>query len=136
MVIDHKVALFPADPDDLTRGYLEVSQPGVVRALTMLFEHHWANAVNPLEHGMPEITLDARERKLIGLLAEGHTDVSAAELLHISARSVTNILRGVMDRIGVENRFQLGLALGAARVAKPPVRSPTATPAPTTAEEE
>jgi DNA-binding CsgD family transcriptional regulator len=119
-VVDHTVALFPADPHDVARGYLEISQPGVVRALVMLFEQHWATAVSPREHGMPEIALDDRERELIHLLANGHTDVTAAEHLRISARSVTNIMRGLMDRLGVENRFQLGLALGAARVAQPP----------------
>jgi DNA-binding CsgD family transcriptional regulator len=134
VVIDHKVAFFPADPGDLTRGYLEISQPGVVRALVMLFEHHWANAVNPREHGMEEIVLDDRERELIRLLADGHTDVSAAEQLRISTRSVTNILRGVMDRLGVDNRFQLGLALGAAHVARPSRRF-TAGPRPTDEQE-
>jgi DNA-binding CsgD family transcriptional regulator len=123
IVIDHKVAFFPADPRDLERGYLEISQPGVVRALIMLFEQHWADAVDPREHGMEEIVLDERERELIRLLAEGHTDVSAAEQMRISARSVTNIMRGVMDRLGVDNRFQLGLALGAARLALPPAQS-------------
>jgi DNA-binding CsgD family transcriptional regulator len=123
MVIDHRIALFPADPADLARGYLEVSQPGAVRALITLFEHHWAEAIDPQEHGMPEIVLQDRERELISLLAAGHTDVTAAEHLRISARSVTNILRGLMDRLGVDNRFQLGLALGAARIAQPSVSS-------------
>jgi DNA-binding CsgD family transcriptional regulator len=120
VVVDHRVALFPADPADLDRGYLEVSQSGVVRALVMLFEHHWANAVDPREQGVPEIMLSDRERELVRLLAEGHTDVSAAAQLRISSRSVTNIMRALMDRCGVDNRFQLGLALGAARVALPP----------------
>ncbi|MBG0567273.1 helix-turn-helix domain-containing protein [Actinoplanes aureus] len=61
---------------------------------------------------MPKITLSERERELIALLAEGHTDAGAAERLGISPRSVTNILRSLMDRLGVANRFQLGLALG------------------------
>jgi DNA-binding CsgD family transcriptional regulator len=69
---------------------------------------------------LPKITLSDRERALIALLAEGHTDVTAAEQLQISARSVTNILRGLMDRLGVENRFQLGLALGIMRKASVP----------------
>jgi LuxR family transcriptional regulator, transcriptional regulator of spore coat protein len=64
-----------------------------------------------------KITLSDRERKLIALLAQGHTDASAAKHLGISARSVTNILRSLMDRLGVENRFQLGLALGFLRKA-------------------
>ena len=69
---------------------------------------------------MPKIILNSRERELIALLAEGHTDVSAAEELRISPRSVTNILRSLMDRLGVENRFQLGLALGFLRKANVP----------------
>ena len=72
---------------------------------------------------MPKITLTTRERELISLLAEGHTDVSAAEHLDISPRSVTNILRSLMDRLGVENRFQLGLALGFLRKAHVPAGS-------------
>ncbi|HEX8345053.1 MAG TPA: helix-turn-helix transcriptional regulator [Actinoplanes sp.] len=77
---------------------------------------------------MPKISLSDRERELISLLAAGHTDVSAAEQLNISARSVTNILRNLMDRLGVENRFQLGLALGFLRKAHVPPPAPTPSP--------
>jgi DNA-binding CsgD family transcriptional regulator len=73
-----------------------------------------------MESRVPKITLSARERELISLLAQGHTDASAAEILQISPRSVTNILRSLMDRLGVENRFQLGLALGFLRKAQAP----------------
>jgi DNA-binding CsgD family transcriptional regulator len=64
---------------------------------------------------MPDIILTDRERELIALLARGHTDASAAARLRVSSRSITNILRTMMDRVGVDNRFQLGLALGASR---------------------
>jgi len=73
-----------------------------------------------METALPKITLSDRERALIALLAEGCTDVAAAERLGISPRSVTNILRSLMDRLGVENRFQLGLALGFLRKAQAP----------------
>ena len=76
---------------------------------------------------MPKITLSDRERELIALLAQGYTDVGAAEQLHISPRSVTNMLRSLMDRLGVDNRFQLGLALGFLRKANVP---PPAVPLP------
>jgi DNA-binding CsgD family transcriptional regulator len=128
LVIDRRVALFPVDPGDFERGYLEISQPGVVRALVMLFEQHWANASDPREYGMPEIALSDRERELVALLARGHTDVSAAAQMRISARTVTNIMRNLMDRLGVDNRFQLGLTLGATRIVRPPAASPQQTP--------
>ncbi|MGW7416022.1 helix-turn-helix domain-containing protein [Streptomyces sp. NPDC054863] len=61
---------------------------------------------------LPQLPLDERQRKLISLLLAGHTDSSAAHRLGVSPRTVTNILRSLMDRLGVENRFQLGVALG------------------------
>jgi DNA-binding NarL/FixJ family response regulator len=79
---------------------------------------------------MPQIILDDRERALVTLLARGHTDATAARELHVSPRTVSNILRSLMDRVGVENRFQLGLALGAARTVPPggpPASSDTGT---------
>jgi len=120
MLIDRRVALFPADPQDLERGYLEVSRPPVVQALTALFERQWRAAAVSERYTVAPILLSDRERSLITLLAAGHTDQTAAERLRISARSVTGIMRTLMDRLGVENRFQLGLALGSLRVASPP----------------
>lgn len=120
MLIDRRIALFAADPRDLERGYLEVSRPPVVQALTALFDRHWRSAAVSPRYTVAPIELSDRERSLITLLAAGHTDQTAAERLRISARSVTGIMRTMMDRLGVENRFQLGLALGALRVASPP----------------
>ncbi|MGW1892201.1 helix-turn-helix domain-containing protein [Streptomyces sp. NPDC002004] len=59
------------------------------------------------------LALDERQLRLISLLLDGHTDVSAAHRLGVSPRTVTNILRSLMNRLGVDNRFQLGVALGA-----------------------
>lgn len=120
IVVDRKVALFPVAPNDFSRGYLEVAQPPVVSALVALFERHWDSAQAPQEHAVSDIALDPRERAVINLLAQGHTDASAARELRISTRSVSYTVRGLMDRLGVDNRFQLGLALGALRNAQPP----------------
>ncbi|MEH1127153.1 helix-turn-helix transcriptional regulator [Micromonospora sp. CPCC 206061] len=123
IVVDRKVALFPVDPHDYDRGYLEVAQAPVVAALVALFERQWRSAWDPREEPLTEITLTAREQALISLLAQGHTDVTAARELGISARSVSNILRQLMDRLRVENRFQLGLALGVLHTVPPPWRA-------------
>jgi LuxR family transcriptional regulator, transcriptional regulator of spore coat protein len=77
---------------------------------------------------MAQLHLTARERSLIRLLAMGHTDATAARELQISPRSVSNILRSLMDQLGVENRFQLGLALGALRMAETPPTDATPEP--------
>lgn len=119
IVVDRTVALFPVEPTDLERGYLEVSRRSVVAELVSLFEQHWESADVAKEPALPEIVLGPRERALIELLAEGHSDESAARKLRISRRSVSYAVRTLMDQVGADNRFQLGLALGALGAAKP-----------------
>jgi DNA-binding CsgD family transcriptional regulator len=119
-VCDRRTAFVLADPANVDRGYLEVTHAEVIRTLVEIFESRWLSAVDPRASGVPLIELSRREHDLVRLLAYGHTDVTAAEKLRISARSVTNTLRALMDRLGVDNRFQLGLALGALEVIVPP----------------
>ncbi|MFF4503868.1 LuxR C-terminal-related transcriptional regulator [Streptomyces sp. NPDC001401] len=61
----------------------------------------------------PRETLENRHERLIALLATGHTDASAARQLGVSRRTVTYMLRSMMDELGINNRFQLGIAVGA-----------------------
>jgi len=126
IVVDRTIALFPVEPTDLERGYLEVSRPSVVAELVNLFERQWESADVAKEHTLPKIVLGPRERALIAILAEGHSDATAARKLQISRRSVTYALRTLMDQLGVENRFQLGLALGAIGAAQPAAAEPQA----------
>jgi DNA-binding CsgD family transcriptional regulator len=113
IVLDRRIALFPVDPHDFERGYLEVCQPSVVQSLVALFERCWSTSTRPQETDMLQINLTARERLLVELLASGHSDASAARELRVSSRTVSNMVRSLMDRLEVGNRFQLGLALGA-----------------------
>jgi DNA-binding CsgD family transcriptional regulator len=73
----------------------------------------------PVPDCPPPITLTPRERAIVELLAQGHTDETAARELDLSRRTVGYALGGLMSRLGVDNRFQLGLALGALRAAVP-----------------
>lgn len=120
MIFDRRVALLAVDPRDLSRGTWEVIDPVAVESLVTLFVRHWGDATDPRTNGVPAVVLTSREKALVGLLAEGYTDAHAAQHLGMSTRSVTYALRALMDRLGVENRFQLGLALGALRAAVPP----------------
>jgi DNA-binding CsgD family transcriptional regulator len=125
MIFDRRVALLAVDPLDLGRGTWEIVDPATVDSLVSLFVQHWSGAMDPHRNGVPALVLTPREKALIGLLAEGHTDATAAQHLGMSTRSVTYALRALMDRLGVENRFQLGLALGALGAVAPPEQTPS-----------
>jgi DNA-binding CsgD family transcriptional regulator len=122
IVIDREIALFPLDATNYERGYIEIAAPTAVHALVDLFEEHWQKA-EAERTAMSRLTLSSREQQLIELLAGGLTDAGAARHMHISERSVSTIMRSLMDRAGVDNRFQLGLVLGAAQAAAPPART-------------
>jgi len=122
MVIDREIALFPLDATDYERGYIEIAAAAAVHSLVDLFEQHWQKA-EAERTAMSRLTLSSREQQLIHLLASGLTDAGVARHMHISERSVSTIMRSLMDRAGVDNRFQLGLVLGAAQAATPPART-------------
>jgi DNA-binding CsgD family transcriptional regulator len=119
MVFDRRTALLAADPFDLSAGALEIDEPAIVSAMVALFEEVWATATDPREAEVSPIVLTPRERAIVALLAEGHTDAVVAERLGLGQRTIAYSLRALMDRLGVENRFQLGLVLGAAKAAAP-----------------
>jgi DNA-binding NarL/FixJ family response regulator len=74
------------------------------------------------------VLFTAREKALVELLAAGHTDASAARRLGLSPRTVSYTVQSLMDRLEVENRFQLGLALGLLGIDKPSEGAPGASP--------
>jgi len=123
MIFDRRVALVAVDPLDLDAGTWEIDDPAVVGSLVTLFGRHWSAAMDPRRNGVPAVVFTQREKAVVALLAEGYTDAAAAQHLGISLRSVTYLLRGLMDRFGVDNRFQLGLAVGAMRAVTPPGRA-------------
>jgi DNA-binding CsgD family transcriptional regulator len=107
MVLDRRVALLPADPDDPDGGYLEIWSRPLVNSLIALFDRHWSTAPPP--------PLSTREEEVVALLAEGWTDTVVACRLGISERTVTATVRTLMDRYGARSRFQLALELSRRR---------------------
>jgi DNA-binding CsgD family transcriptional regulator len=115
MVFDRRAALFPADPADFNAGAVEVTDPDAVARLTELFHTIWYSARDPRRQEVPTIVLTHRERAIVELLAAGESEEAVAIALGLSRRTVVYTVRSLMDRIGVENRFQLALCLGAAQ---------------------
>ncbi|MFC7386575.1 MULTISPECIES: LuxR C-terminal-related transcriptional regulator [Sphaerisporangium] len=109
VIVDREIALVPLDPIDPTRGALELRSRGVVTGLYALFEQVWSSGT-PItepparnEHG-----LTPQEHSLLRLLADGHTDESAARNLAISLRSVQRMMNALTERLNAVSRFQAG----------------------------
>jgi DNA-binding NarL/FixJ family response regulator len=112
MIFDRTVALVPLNPANTAAGAVEIEEPSVVEKLLAMFLREWQQAREIGHQGPRAVELSPRETAIVDLLAAGHTDVSAAHRLGVSTRTVSYALRRLMDRFGVDNRFQLGLALG------------------------
>jgi DNA-binding CsgD family transcriptional regulator len=125
IVVDRRVALFPVTPADLERGYVEVTDEAVVAELAARFDREWAAAEQPEESRMRQISLTEREQALVNLLVRGHTDSTAARELRVSRRTVSTTVSRLMEKLGVTNRFQLGVALGALHLLPAPGRLPS-----------
>jgi DNA-binding CsgD family transcriptional regulator/sugar-specific transcriptional regulator TrmB len=116
IIFDRRTAIIPLDPAAPARGAVELFAPDVVGDLATWFMSGWAQAAAPASPAVaPTVHLTERERRIVALLAAGHTDASAAEQLGLSQRTVAYVVRGLMDRLHVQNRFQLGLMLGRTR---------------------
>lgn len=53
-----------------------------------------------------EIKLSPRQLDVLALVAKGHTNQSAAEVLVVSKRTVDFHLRGIYQKLGVNNRLR------------------------------
>jgi DNA-binding CsgD family transcriptional regulator/sugar-specific transcriptional regulator TrmB len=115
MVFDRRAALFPADPADFEAGAIVLTDADAVARLTVLFHRLWAGARDPYRPEVAAINLSPREQIIVQRLSSGHSEAEIALALGLSRRTVVYTLRALMDRLGVDNRFQLALVLGAAR---------------------
>jgi DNA-binding CsgD family transcriptional regulator/sugar-specific transcriptional regulator TrmB len=109
LIFDRTTAIVPIDPTNTAQGVLQLTGRGVVASLVTLYEQVWRTAV-PLgavartEHGITGV-----QRELLQLLAQGHTDSSAANRLGLSERTCRRAMAELMERLGARSRFEAGL---------------------------
>ncbi|MFJ5552155.1 LuxR C-terminal-related transcriptional regulator [Streptomyces sp. NPDC093225] len=110
IVIDRRVALLPLAPEDPRRGALEARSPGVLAALHALFEQCWSAGTLVGERPAADDNgCTPVERALLGLVADGDTDESAARHLGVSPRTVQRMMANLMERLDAASRFQAGV---------------------------
>jgi hypothetical protein len=98
--------------DDLTRGYVVIRDPLVIRLYTAYFDLAWKHAAPVPATGGREGSGDP---KLVELLELGMKDEAIARYLGVSLRTVRRRVANLMAVNGVDTRFQLGWVLARRR---------------------
>jgi len=61
------------------------------------------NDLKVMDFSCDAIGLSKREKEVLGMIAEGHTNTKIAELLFLSAHTVTTHRKNIMHKLGVKN---------------------------------
>lgn len=110
VLVDNSIALLPIEPDDTRKGALCLTGSCAINSLVALFECVW-DVATPLgaDRDTGRIGLSEQERSLLLLIAQGHTDESAATQLFISPRTSRRMMASIMERLGARSRFEAGV---------------------------
>jgi DNA-binding CsgD family transcriptional regulator len=106
VVFDQDAVVASAVWGDPAADYVLIRDPMLVAAFTALFDRSFLRALPMAPEGAP----DPAEGQLMRLLALGLKDESIARYLGCSLRTVRRRVAQLMERHGVQTRFQLGVA--------------------------
>lgn len=109
LIIDGEVAVIPLQPD-LGHGAAIVRDAPVIAFLASIFEHTWDRATLIEHEHTPNEVFEEVELAILTELAMGRTDESIARRLGISTRTLRRYLTSLTERLGVDTRFQMGVA--------------------------
>lgn len=119
LVCDDQAGVVDLSAHDPTGdGSLLIRRPAGVAALAaffhVVFEHATplAPALAATGPGGDGVPLDARDRRILALLAAGATDQAIARQLGSSTRTVERRVRHLMELLGAVTRFQAGVRAG------------------------
>jgi hypothetical protein len=121
-IIDERLAILPViTPSHSHDAAYLVHRSSLLDALTALFEHRWADALPlPTFLARPDATPGQQEEtqaaptkqqaRLLVMLSAGLPDDAMARATGWSLRTVQRRLHDLMDSLGVQTRFQAGMA--------------------------
>jgi len=105
-IFGDEVVLAVADWGATGADHVIIRDPMLIAAFTTLFDYAWEHAL-PTHGVRRDITSD---RQLLRLLASGFKDEAIARYLGWGVRTVRRRVAKLMDELGAETRFQLGVA--------------------------
>lgn len=113
ILIDRRVMILAGRETPTGREYTVTTSQTLVHGVHSMFRALWDTAVDLdtyLRGDVPH--LDARARTILGELASGRTDESAAKRLGVSLRTYRRRVAGLMAELAADSRFQAGVRAG------------------------
>ncbi len=83
----------------------DVLPPAMTRSLFSQIAQEAVSADRPLP--LESVRMTAREREVIGLIAEGLSNKEIAKRLHVSTHTVKSHLRNIMEKLTLHTRLQI-----------------------------
>ncbi|EST27272.1 LuxR C-terminal-related transcriptional regulator [Streptomyces roseochromogenus] len=119
VVVDDDLALLSVDPEDEWAPALAVHGRDLVPTLQALYDHCWLTAERWDGHAAVqepaavggETPLSPEERAIVQFLVEGMKDDAIARRLGVSTRTLSRMIASLLERLGVQTRFQAALEL-------------------------
>lgn len=108
VIVDQRVAMVPADPHDVGQGVLLVRQPALLNGFLRLYERMWVDGEQAAWDGQDEPKPTDADRRVLALLAEGHTDEVIARTVGCSPRHLRRRIAVLMSRLAASSRFEAG----------------------------
>ncbi|MGF1428602.1 LuxR C-terminal-related transcriptional regulator [Kitasatospora sp. LaBMicrA B282] len=110
IIMDRTTALIPTEGD--ADGAVVIREPSTVAYLHTVFELAWSNASPYQDATGRAMEAVARElhRTILRLLADGLKDEAIARRLGMSLRTARRHIADILEQLGVDSRFQAGVA--------------------------
>ncbi len=86
-----------------------LTKPICINQMRQVVGKAWAARQARLEEAKVLCALTPRERQVLGLLAEGKKDSEIADVLGVSARTISNHVSNILSKMGVESRVQAAI---------------------------
>ncbi|MBI4338127.1 MAG: response regulator transcription factor [Chloroflexi bacterium] len=106
----------------ISRGEAPVSPSMAAKILAELAQQHRGGGLGRAPQEPAQLT--EREREVLQLLTQGHSNKEIAAILSVSQSAVKNRLRNIMDKLHVYNRIQAALKAIEQGQISPPSRTP------------
>ncbi|MEV1174791.1 helix-turn-helix transcriptional regulator [Nonomuraea sp. NPDC049784] len=116
LIFDRLVTVIPCDPHNPNESLVVINGSVLTEAYMAVFEDYWLRSVSykqAVSESRPA-ELSPQENTILSLLSGGLSDDQIARRMGLHRRTVQRAIAKLMERLGVNSRFQAGIELAKA----------------------